>query len=678
MSASVESRPKRIFRIIYSTTCGFFWYYSPLNKFRKMKFMSDKETVEAFLNGKSIARYGDGELRIIGNIPSDFYQKNDNELAEKLTDIAKNNNKNLIICFPKPLKTLKGMTLKAKMFWISNVFWNRKIWKKCINLDKIYGNTQITRPYIDYKNKNGAKTRYDILKKIWNGRDICIIEGEDTHLGVGNDLFVNAKSVKRIIAPAKNAFDEFGKIFEKAKKVQKDCIFLIALGPTAPVLAYELSKRGRVAFDAGHIDIEYEWMRAGVKRKIAIEGKAVNENKNSRNIRINKAIKQVELEDFLALLKFVILLIPSLLFKLSNKMRRKKLWLVAEEGEARDNGYCFYKYMRTSHPNVRCFYAIKKDSCGYNKIAKFGNTIWYGSLKHWLYYMAADLNISSQKNGNPCPIFWYLIHVTFGLYRNRVFLQHGLTHNSSEWLHHKKTKFKYFVCGAEREYNYLFSELGYKKNQLLLTGFSRWDYLKDISKRQKRKSILIMPTWRSWLINSVDEVKFMTEDFYLYWNDLLVNKQFIKFVEKNDINIYFYPHINMKKYLSVFKSFSDNIKILSPNDDIQEYFAKCSLMITDYSSVAFDFAYLYKPVIYYQFDVDRYRRQQLQKGYFDYEKDGFGPVVKNEVELLRCVQHYLDVRFELYPRYMMRVQKFFPPHSGNNSKKIYEALNEKK
>ena len=112
MSATIESKPRKIFRIFCSVICGVFWYYSPLNKFRKMKFMSDKEMIKRFLKGISIARYGDGELRIIGDIPSDFYQKNDNELARELLDVAKDENENLIVCFPKPLKTLKGMNLK--------------------------------------------------------------------------------------------------------------------------------------------------------------------------------------------------------------------------------------------------------------------------------------------------------------------------------------------------------------------------------------------------------------------------------------------------------------------------------------------------------------------------------------------------------------------------------------
>ena len=279
-TASLEILPKRMFRRVFSVVVGFFWYYSSFNKLRKMKFYSDEEVVDKVLDGYSVSRYGDMELRMISNTPTNCYQKNDKKLAKRLQKIAAAKDAKNIICFPKPLCSLKGLTLNAKLFWISNAFWYRKWWKKCINLSKTYGSTQITRPYIDYRNKKDAKDRYDNLKRIWKNKKVCIIEGEMTHLGEGNDLFNNAKAVKRILAPSKNAYDVFDEILGKAEKVSKDYIFLIALGPTATVLSYELSKRGRVAFDAGHVDIEYEWMIRGTKKKIDIAGKAVNEKRS--------------------------------------------------------------------------------------------------------------------------------------------------------------------------------------------------------------------------------------------------------------------------------------------------------------------------------------------------------------------------------------------------------------
>lgn len=279
MTASVENKAVRLARIAYSLVFGFIWYYSPLNKFKKMKFMSYEKLVDEFNAGKSVARYGDGELRILERIPSNFYQKNNDKLVEELEKITLHKNKKLIVCMPLPLKSTKGLVFSTKLFWISNTYWNRKKWAKYIDLDYEYGNTQVTRPYIDYIDKESAKKRYENLRRIWDGKSICLIEGSKTHLGEGNDLFNNAKEIKRIIAPATNAFDHIDELLAKAKKVDKKFIFLIALGPAATVLASELAKHERRAFDVGHIDVEYEWMQSGTKKKIPISGKAVNESR---------------------------------------------------------------------------------------------------------------------------------------------------------------------------------------------------------------------------------------------------------------------------------------------------------------------------------------------------------------------------------------------------------------
>ena len=389
--------------------------------------------------------------------------------------------------------------------------------------------------------------------------------------------------------------------------------------------------------------------------------------------RVIKAAKQIKIRDVFAPIVFLLVLVPSLMFRLINCLLRRKLWLIAEEGEARDNGYHFYKYVREKHPKDYCFYAIKPESAGYKKVEKLGNVIKWGSLKHWLYYMSANLNISSQKSGNPCPIFWYVVHVKLGLYRNRVFLQHGITQNDAKFIYYNQTKFKYFVCGAKQEYEYLLRKFGYKKEQLLLTGFPRWDNLKDTSKEQKNKSILIMPTWRNWLggeRNRFFGVKdFLDTDFYKKWSAFLNDQDFINYIEKNNIIAYFYPHINMYSFIDSFKSSSKNIRVASTAEDIQEYFNKCSLMITDYSSVAFDFAYLGKPVIYYQFDIHDFRKKQYREGYFSYEDDGFGPVCRVAADVVKAVVSLRSIR-----QYSNRAREFFDFQDSNNSKRVYEAI----
>lgn len=391
--------------------------------------------------------------------------------------------------------------------------------------------------------------------------------------------------------------------------------------------------------------------------------------------RVKKAFMQVKPRDILAPLIFLLMVIPSLIFRLINKIKHRKLWLVAEQGEARDNGYHFYKYVREKHPSDYCFYAINPESAGYKKVGKLGNVIKWGSLKHWLYYMSANLNISSQKSGNPCPIFWYVVQVKLGLYRNRVFLQHGVTHNDSKWIYYDKTKFRYFICGTRKEYDFIRKKFGYPDENLALTGFPRWDALKDISKKQKQKSILIMPTWRNWLggdRNNIFKVDYFEKtNYFIKWNELLNDKNFINYIEKNNIVVYFYPHINMMQFLDSFKTASNNIKIIPSDQNIQDFFNKCNLMITDYSSVAFDFAFLNKPVIYYQFDQEEFRIRQLKEGFFSYERDGFGPVVKNPMDVVKCVEKFLRGECNFH---VERIEEYFGDRKESFSSGLYNFL----
>ena len=120
------------------------------------------------------------------------------------------------------------------------------------------------------------------MKKIWDKKDVVIIEGEQSRLGIGNDLFDNMKSIQRIICPSENAFEIYDKIYNEALKIDKDKLVLLALGPTATVLAYDLFKAGYQAIDIGHVDIEYEWFLRKATKKIKIESKYVTEVKEGR------------------------------------------------------------------------------------------------------------------------------------------------------------------------------------------------------------------------------------------------------------------------------------------------------------------------------------------------------------------------------------------------------------
>lgn len=227
----------------------------------------------------SVSRFGDGELDLLLNINQPKFQKTNPLLVKKLYSTLNTKNKNLLVCLPKTFcyNDLNNLNNKAKRHWLKFISKNRKSIYNILNFDIRYGNALFTRNYIDLKDKSNSINYFNKIKQIWYNKNIIIIEGRFTRFGVNNDLLTNAKSVKRILCPEKNAFDQYDKILDCALTQPKDVLFLIALGPTATVLSNDLSEKGYQAIDIGHLDIEYEWFLSGANTKSKINNKYVNE-----------------------------------------------------------------------------------------------------------------------------------------------------------------------------------------------------------------------------------------------------------------------------------------------------------------------------------------------------------------------------------------------------------------
>ena len=183
----------------------------------------------------------------------------------------------MLICIPDVFNGLKQYVPYSKRVWTALLACNRKKWCNLLNINKVYYNAFISRPYVIYKDKTNCKNKFENLKMIWKNRDLLIVEGENSRLGIGNDLFDNSNSIERIICPSINAYKKYDEILKKIQRCGKEKLILIALGPTATILAYDLFKLGYQAIDIGHIDIEYEWYRMGATHKVPVLGKFVNE-----------------------------------------------------------------------------------------------------------------------------------------------------------------------------------------------------------------------------------------------------------------------------------------------------------------------------------------------------------------------------------------------------------------
>lgn len=390
-----------------------------------------------------------------------------------------------------------------------------------------------------------------------------------------------------------------------------------------------------------------------------------------------KKLKMISLKDCFHILLFVMAIFPAHFLK----KKRPKMWLVCEYGkEARDNGYWFYKYMCEKHPEQDVVYAIEKDCRDYKKVAHLGEIVPYGSLKHWIYYLAADVNISSHKGGKPNAAVCYFLEV-YGLLKNkRVFLQHGITKDKTDIFIYPNTKFRLFICGAKPEYEFVKDTFGYPEGYVQYTGFARFDNL--LKETEQKKQILVAPTWRSWLRSGGSDPyktganKHIEESgYYQAWKSFLSSEELHALLSQYGYTLVFYPHRNVQECFR-------NIAVKSPDIiiadfqkyDLQVLMKESAVMITDYSSSVMDFAYMEKPVLYYQFDFEEFRQKHFSEGYYNYKRDGFGPVCSSEVEMFGAVKECLEKACQMKEEYLQRVENFFLFRDMNNCERIYEEV----
>lgn len=359
------------------------------------------------------------------------------------------------------------------------------------------------------------------------------------------------------------------------------------------------------------------------------------------------------------------------LFFFFKRTKTSDVWLISERGiDARDNGYWFYKYMIENHPEIKVKYVITKDSADRKKI-KEEDIVEYRSKEHYYYLLYSKYLISAEIMGfSPNEQLYYRLN-KYGILKIKgktIFLQHGITKDFNAYMTKKNAKLDLFVCGAIPEQKYMIEKYGYTEDEAVLTGFARFDKLDNLNE----KIILVMPTWRKWLkyLDNINET-----EFYNRYMKLLNDKEIINKIEKLGYKIIFYPHTVIQKFLNNFNTSSDNVILASFNDyDVQDLLKRSSLLITDYSSVAFDYAYMMKKVIYYQFDVEQYRKEQYADGYYSYEKDGFGPVVYDYKLLKKELLNFLDDNNSLNS-YDKRINKFFNNHDKNNCERIFKIIN---
>ena len=195
-----------------------------------------------------------------------------------------------------------------------------------------------------------------------------------------------------------------------------------------------------------------------------------------------------------------------------------------------------------------------------------------------------------------------------------------------------------FITSTYREYCFVKENYGYPEGAVVLTGQPRLDRLHGAI--PQKGQVLIMPTWRKWIgednfSKSGKDDSFLKTEYYKKWNSLLNSKRLAEISEKYNLEIMFYLHREASRFINCFSVKNARVKLCDyQNFSPSELLMSSQHLITDYSSIQTDFAYMKKSLSYYHFDYDRFTKEHYQKGYFSYDKDGFGPVCKTEESLL--------------------------------------------
>lgn len=232
---------------------------------------SMEETIEELIKtDKSMIRFGDGEITMIRG-RSLVLQKVNPEIIEGLKRIIGYQYDDLMITLPSIFGDLSVYRKESGQFWKDHLLFSRKVYEQYCNHKKVYYNSQISRFYywLDDKSKCAGWVRE--IKKIWQGKDIVIVEGERTHNGVGNDLFDTASSVERILCPSQDAYEKLDEIMEACRQYPKSRLFLVSLGVAAKFLTEKLFLEGYRVLDIGNLDMEYEWFLRKAQGKERIQ-----------------------------------------------------------------------------------------------------------------------------------------------------------------------------------------------------------------------------------------------------------------------------------------------------------------------------------------------------------------------------------------------------------------------
>ncbi|GMA54774.1 hypothetical protein GCM10025857_61310 [Alicyclobacillus contaminans] len=350
--------------------------------------------------------------------------------------------------------------------------------------------------------------------------------------------------------------------------------------------------------------------------------------------------------------------------------KNRSVWIIGERSyKAQDNGYHFFKYLRTNHPEIDAYYVIQKDSPERKHVVPFGNVIDFGSKQHFEKVIQADYICGTHHPDSLYPIRSreYMKNIS----AKKIFLQHGVfgTKNIApiyaKWVNEFYTDL--FITSSEKERQIAIVDMGYYDEEVVATGLARFETLFKNDLPLKRQ-VLIIPTWRDWITNNQ---VFEESDYFKRYEELLFDPRLKEFAEKFDLELIFCLHPNMQDYVGYFENAP--VTVIKQGDrDVQDLIKESMVMLTDYSSVAFDFSFLHKPVVYYQFDRNRFLGKN--PSHLDLDNELPGDIAFDEDKVIEYLFKIGENNFKMENEYVEKADKFIMYRDRYSNERIFKAI----
>jgi glycosyltransferase involved in cell wall biosynthesis len=359
--------------------------------------------------------------------------------------------------------------------------------------------------------------------------------------------------------------------------------------------------------------------------------------------------------------------------------------------DANDSGEILFRYLRDHRPEISAWFVVEKDTADWKRLRADGygsRLVAHGSLRWKLLMINAAHLVSSHIDKPVQEPPAVMRHVPMPRWRF-TFLQHGVIKDDlSRWLNPKRIDV--FVTSTPGEYESIAGEGSpyvFTDKETVLTGLPRFDRLHEKAQQFTGEGcdlILVAPTWRNWLVpplkpgsqRRVIDARFFQTEYAQAWTAFLTSPELAELAQRTGRRVAFLPHPNIQPVLAKMDLPGHVLPLSFEGADVQEYFARAAVLVTDYSSMAFNTAYMDRPVVYFQFDEARVMAggHVGRAGYFQYRRDGFGPVVDKAEDAVRAVVQIAEHGYAATPEYQARIEATFPMRDGRCCERVTAAI----